>query len=236
MTNMYTVDMRDECGSSDTITVEAASLDEAWALAKCETEEWCRDGDWGIDGAVIDCWYSITGPYQESDLEAIDAAIDSLTDIAPEGYAGVSIKEIESGAINDADWPAALIAVAEAMHAARKAMAETITDDSDERLVAVEIEPDHDALMKAAGADTNCDHEWTSEGEGGCTENPGVWSVGGTAMEFHSHCRVCGLKRVEYNTGAQRNPGEHDTVEYTQPENWCAECQRIACICEDEEC
>jgi len=100
-----------------------------------------------------------------------------------------------------------------------------------EGTVCVEIKPDHDALIKAAGGDHDCDHDWTSEGEGGCTENPGVWSTGGTSLVFHTHCRTCGLKRVERSTGSQRNPGEHDTVEYTQPDSWCAECQHEECEC-----
>lgn len=84
----------------------------------------------------------------------------------------------------------------------------------------VDIEVDHASLIAAAartaeicGTDPD-DHDWTSEGEGGCTENPGVWSTGGTSMTFASHCRKCGLHRTEHHTGSQRNPGEHDTVEY----------------------
>lgn len=84
--------------------------------------------------------------------------------------------------------------------------------------LSVEIEPDHDALIRAAGGDTDCDHDWTSEGEGGCDQNPGVWSTGGTGITISSHCRRCGLHRVEHLTGSQRNPGEHDTVEYSMPE------------------
>lgn len=80
----------------------------------------------------------------------------------------------------------------------------------------VEIEPDHEALIRAAGGDTDCDHDWTSEGEGGCRENPGCWSNGGTAMTFRAHCRKCGLERTDHHTGSQRNPGEHDTVTYRQ--------------------
>lgn len=103
--------------------------------------------------------------------------------------------------------------------------------DVDEEWITVDIPPDHDALIRAAGGDTDCDHEWTSEGEGGCDENPGVWSVGGTAMLFMSHCRLCGLHRCERTTGSQRNPGEHDTVTYEQPPSWCAECQAEECEC-----
>lgn len=84
----------------------------------------------------------------------------------------------------------------------------------------VDVEPDHAAMIRAAMGDAeSCgddpdDHEWTSQGEGGCDENPGVWSTGGTSMKFTSHCRRCGLHRTEETTGSQRNPGEHDTTEY----------------------
>jgi hypothetical protein len=86
----------------------------------------------------------------------------------------------------------------------------------------VEIEPDHEQLIRNATRGAGCgddpaDHEWNSEGEGGCTENPGVWSTGGTSMVFQSHCEVCGLRRTVRTCGSQRNPGEHDTVEYEMP-------------------
>ena len=113
----------------------------------------------------------------------------------------------------------------------------TLTDEDGNEVadgaVIVEVEPDHDALIEAAGGDTSCEHDWTSEGEGGCTENPGVWSTGGTSMSFAAHCRKCGLHRNEHTTGCQRNPGEHDTVHYEQPDNWCADCQREECTCEE---
>jgi hypothetical protein len=95
----------------------------------------------------------------------------------------------------------------------------------------VEIEPDHDALIRAAGGNPDCDHHWTSEGEGGCDQNPGVWSCGGTTMKFASHCRHCGLHRVEIHHGSQRNPDDHDTVTYTQPDQWCSECESEECVC-----
>lgn len=68
------------------------------------------------------------------------------------------------------------------------------------------------------------EHDWTSEFEGGSTENPGVWSTGGTSMVFVSHCRNCGIKRRESTTGAQYNPGDCDTTEYGDPDpEWVAE-------------
>lgn len=92
-----------------------------------------------------------------------------------------------------------------------------------EKSIEVEIEPNHEALIRAAMGDEGCglnpdDHDWTAEGEGGLTENPGVWAGSGTSMTFRTHCTTCGLQRREVSTGSQRNPGEHDTVEYFAPE------------------
>lgn len=108
-------------------------------------------------------------------------------------------------------------------------------DDS----VEVEIEPNHDKLIRAAGGDTKCKHRWTSEGEGGCKENPGVWGGSGTSLAIYDHCARCGLRRHSHLTGVQRNPGEHDTVEYSVADNWCKKCQRdddCACEHEDDTC
>lgn len=160
---MITIHMRAECGSEETTTarIPDGTEDEqhkaAWAAAEAATEEWCRSGEWGTDGASVSChcWW------EDADVSWEDA----------------------------------------------------------ESYVMVEIEPDHDALIRAAGGDTDCDHEWvaTCEIEGGCRENPGVWSNGGTSMTFRTHCACCGLKRTERRTGSQRNRGEHDTVSYEMP-------------------
>ena len=64
------------------------------------------------------------------------------------------------------------------------------------------------------------DHDWQSPGWlGGCRENPGVWSTGGTSFRFRTVCARCGLYKTEETTGAQRNPNELDaTVEYSEPD------------------
>jgi len=117
-------------------------------------------------------------------------------------------------------------------------------DTVESRHISVDIEPDHAAMIlgvcggrhddryeRCCGDDPD-DHDWTSEGEGGCDQNPGVWSTGGTSMSFASHCRTCGLHRSEHTTGSQRNPGEHDTVAYEMPEAWCKECEAEECEAE----
>ena len=58
-------------------------------------------------------------------------------------------------------------------------------------------------------------HHWSSAGEGGCAENPGVWSMGGTTLAFRAHCTRCGLVRETLARGRQRNPGEGDEIAYT---------------------
>ena len=100
----------------------------------------------------------------------------------------------------------------------------TPVETPQDRWMDVEIEPDHarlirDAARAANAVDRLCgtdpeSHDWTSDGEGGCRENPGVWSHGGTTMSFAQHCRRCGLHRVKVCYGAQRNPGQADEVEY----------------------
>ena len=62
-------------------------------------------------------------------------------------------------------------------------------------------------------------HAWTRVGEGGCKENPGVWSHGGTTLVFSEHCTHCGLRRIEVRYGNQRNPGQRDTVQYEAKED-----------------
>jgi len=63
---------------------------------------------------------------------------------------------------------------------------------------------------------TEDEHDWERPYEivGGLRENPGVWSAGGTTMTFHSVCSYCGLHKHETQHGAQRNPGQLDTIEY----------------------
>lgn len=82
----------------------------------------------------------------------------------------------------------------------------------------VEVEADEDEMIRAAGGDPNCRHDWTAEGEGGCDENPGVWSTGGTSMMYREHCRRCGIIRTVCDPGSQRNPGERTTVTYELPD------------------
>jgi hypothetical protein len=79
------------------------------------------------------------------------------------------------------------------------------------------VPPNHAALIRRAGGDPSCDHQWSREGEDGVGENPGVWSLGGTTIEICSHCTRCGVSRKEVFFGPQRNPGEHDTVSYSVP-------------------
>jgi len=100
----------------------------------------------------------------------------------------------------------------------RYTLSDSDSDSEWEGRVDVEIEPDHDALIRDVGGDTECEHEWTREGQGGCDENPGVWSLGGTAMKYSEHCAICGLRRTITDPGEQRNPGECDTWEYSLPE------------------
>lgn len=94
--------------------------------------------------------------------------------------------------------------------------------DSDS--VTVIIPPDHERLIRSVSrVSTVCgyspeDHSWSSEGEGGLDQNPGVWSIGGTGILTREHCTECLLRREYYFPGAQALPGECDTVTYSMGE------------------
>lgn len=96
-----------------------------------------------------------------------------------------------------------------------------ILNEDDEVLfndwITVDIEPDEDALIRKAGGNPDCDHCW--EGFGGLKTNPGVFSLGGTKLLSKTRCLLCNLERTDTYTGSQYNPGEHDTVEFYQPED-----------------
>jgi hypothetical protein len=59
-------------------------------------------------------------------------------------------------------------------------------------------------------------HDWQSPYKlvHGLKDNPGVFSYGGTRLVIKTCCRNCGTYRKETKHGAQRNPGQCDTVEY----------------------
>ena len=58
-------------------------------------------------------------------------------------------------------------------------------------------------------------HRWTSAGMGGCSENPGVWSLGGTAYATAERCAHCGTVRNTYIPGSQeRAQGKRMRVTY----------------------
>jgi hypothetical protein len=80
----------------------------------------------------------------------------------------------------------------------------------------VEAGPEPEAPECAEGEE----HEWAYPHAivGGLEEDPGVWSLGGTADRYHSVCRHCGTHRHETHYGSQRNPGQVDTVTYEAPD------------------
>jgi len=78
-----------------------------------------------------------------------------------------------------------------------------------DRHVSVDLEPDEPDCDSDAG-----EHDWRPNPDDGCTENPGVWSLGGTTISSVDFCLHCGLRRKQITRGSQRNPGEADTTEY----------------------
>ena len=211
--------------SEDGVTkiIEAADID----AAKDRAEAWMRQGEWGTDGAHVTCTvtpmhppYIVPDPDGSGDLRVdTDEGWGYITHDGDTGLASAYWQARGAKALADIAVDVAPLAALAALIAAvpADALAETQPDGEE---IEVEIEPDHDGKIKEAarhadicGTDPD-DHDWTSDGEGGSTENPGVWSHGGTTMSFASHCRKCGLHRLEKTPGSQRNPGGHDTVEY----------------------
>lgn len=60
------------------------------------------------------------------------------------------------------------------------------------------------------------EHDWTREGTGGCRQNPGVYSRGGTTYSHAERCRHCGCERVVVSHGSQRNPYQCDSIVYRE--------------------
>ncbi len=111
----------------------------------------------------------------------------------------------------------------------------SVTDDGDEiadGFVDVELDVDHAALIRAAGGDPDCKHDWTREGEGGLAVNPGVSRTEGNGLSVAEHCRQCGLSRVHRVPGPRTNAGEAETWTYSQPDQWCSDCEREDCECD----
>ena len=71
-----------------------------------------------------------------------------------------------------------------------------------------------DAVQETPDCVEDFDHRWTSEGCGGLSQNPGVWSLGGTSYGFTRRCVLCGVREHELHRGTQRNPGECDERRY----------------------
>jgi hypothetical protein len=127
---------------------------------------------------------------------------------------------------------------ASGMQDAREQAEDWASDGEYEERVAVEVtireiggEGETEWLQVEAGPlpeppESDCgtgdeDHDWTNRHElvGGCEENPGVWSMGGTRMLSQHVCSRCGIRKTETHAGEQRNPGElARVVEYSLPE------------------
>lgn len=89
--------------------------------------------------------------------------------------------------------------------------------DRDSETIEVEAGPLPQPPETDCGTEDD-DHEWTSPYDivGGCRENPGVWSKGGTRVIFQYVCSRCGLSKTVDHAGEQRNPGQiEESIEYT---------------------
>ena len=87
------------------------------------------------------------------------------------------------------------------------------TDDTDS--VTVEIPP------VEPECDDSYEHDLRPSPTDGCSENPGVWSLGGTTICTVTYCLHCGRRRTETDRGNAHQPyeGPRVTVEWSdEPE------------------
>lgn len=57
---IYTVEMHDDAGCTETREIEASTVAEAVSQIQGEADDWCGDGEWGNDGASIDIRWTLT--------------------------------------------------------------------------------------------------------------------------------------------------------------------------------
>lgn len=154
----------------------------------------------------------------EIDIELSDGSASDTVTVEVESMDGIqsAAEEAARDWVDGGDWGS---------DGASVSVRWSVTIDGEEMsgCVDVEVEADHGSLIRDVGHEDSCgddpdDHDWTSEGEGGCDSNPGVWSLGGTTVRITSHCRTCGLRRCVTRHGSQRNPGQVDTTTYSRPE------------------
>jgi hypothetical protein len=80
----------------------------------------------------------------------------------------------------------------------------------DSRPIEVQILPEEPRCLEDE------EHDWRPDPRHGCDQNPGVWNLGGTTIKTTRFCMHCGLKRDEVRHGPQRNPGQSDSIEYSE--------------------
>ncbi len=65
-------------------------------------------------------------------------------------------------------------------------------EEVDHGFLDVDLAVDHAKLIRAAGGDVDCEHDWTRAGEGGCDSNPGVFRAEGDGLVTREHCTARG--------------------------------------------
>jgi hypothetical protein len=87
--------------------------------------------------------------------------------------------------------------------------------DEDGELIGEALFDEVEAGPEPTPPETECgdedeDHDWQSPVEvvGGCTQNPGVFSTGGTRFDFYEVCSQCGMYKHTWSQGSERNPGD----------------------------
>lgn len=91
---------------------------------------------------------------------------------------------------------------------------EDITDDQQENDCSGSHYDEEPKCAIGGGTDDDTGHEWRQPYSvvGGCRENPGFWSGGGTIIISKSVCARCGQHRTVTDNGDQRNPGDPEAT------------------------
>lgn len=214
----------DRTGGGVTHDIYAETLDDAIEQGR----EWIEDGDWSAEKAGTR--YQVELPLEcevgeityEPNLSSIHA-LPAVGDVSMED--GVIIAEIDQERVDYVAIAlgARLVRVDEPEENGYARYAVCLAGPVP--TMPVYSEERHDcsgeysdplpecAQSERAGDDDETDdegHVWRQPHSvvGGCRENPGYWSAGGTATRSLSVCRLCGCYRDETDAGCQRNSGE----------------------------
>ena len=171
-------------------------------LAKIENHDVKIDGDVTIDGSGSG-WINLTVTVMATGKRVpVGGAYFTV------GGTVVPYRRCDAGDIEDLTdelgWDAedadTLTSVLADLHTAADPLYQAAADDIDA------ITP---ACSHADG------HRWEADPDDGCTENPGVWAIGGAAIQIREYCLHCGTERVRV-VGDVNEYGNRNGVTYAE--------------------